>query len=234
MKVSVIIPAFNEEKYIGKTLESVNSLEKDNLNIEVLVVDAHSKDKTAEIAESYGAKIISEPHKGIGFARQQGLKHAQGEIVAFTDADTVVPKNWLKRHIEVLQKGNNVFSYGTFRVIDGKFPYFHYINYLQPRILWLMHYLFGKEIAAGQNLAFWREKALSIGGFNDQLKVMEDIDLAVRMSKIGKTVFIPDLVVYSSGRRSLEGWAFFSRMIGILIRYFLFGVKKFPLFPDFR
>jgi len=233
MKATVIVPAYNEEKYIGKTLGSIKSLEKDNIEIEIIVVDASSTDKTVEIAKSYGAKVVPEPHKGIGFARQQGLLHAKGEV-AYTDADTVVPRNWLKRHIKVLEQPGVVFTYGTFRVTDGKFPYFHYINYIQPRILWMMHYLFGKEIAAGQNLAFWKDKALAIGGFDDKLKVMEDIDLAVRMKKTGKTVFIPDLIVLSSGRRSLEGWAFFSRMIGTLVRYFFFGVKKLQVFPDFR
>lgn len=233
MKISIVIPAYNEEKYIGKTLSSIKELEVNNWEIEILVVDGGSTDKTREIAKSYGAKVIKEPHRGIGFARQEGLLHAKGDIVAFTDADTIVPKDWLVRHIKALSQPGVVFTYGTFRVYDGGFPYYHHINYLQPHILWLFHHLFGQPIAAGQNHAFWREKALSIGGFDEDIAVMEDIDLAVRMKKIGKVIFLPDLIVYSSGRRSHEGLAFYWRMIGTLIEY-AFGNRKLKGFPDFR
>ena len=233
MKISIVIPAYNEEKYIGKTLESINKLDKTGLEVEIVVVNGGSTDKTAEVAKSYGARVLDEPHKGIGFARQQGLLHAKGEIIAFTDADTVVPKNWLVRLVGTLKRPGVVFAYGTFRVPDGRFPYKQHINYIQPHILWLFHHLFGKPIAAGQNHAFWREKALSIGGFDEDLKVMEDIDLAVRMTKIGKAIFIPDLIVYSSGRRSNEGLGFYWRMLVTLIDYSL-GKKKLKGFPDFR
>lgn len=234
MKISVVIPAYNEEKYIGKTLSSIKELKTENLDIEVLVVDGGSTDKTEEIAKSYGARVIKEPHKGIGFARQQGLLHAKGEIVAFTDADTAVPKDWLIRHVEALLKPGVVFSYGAFRVTDGTFPYFHFINYIQPHILWWFHHFFKKPIAAGQNLAFWRKKGLSVGGFDISLPVMEDIDFAIRMMKIGKVIFLHDLIVLSSGRRSREGWGFFLRMIFVLIKYFFLGRESLGGFPHFR
>ncbi|MBI2617745.1 glycosyltransferase [Candidatus Gottesmanbacteria bacterium] len=234
MKVSIIIPAFNEEKYIGKTLTSIRNLRRDGLDVEVVVVDAHSTDKTAAIAKEFGARIVNEPHLGIGFARQQGILHAGGDIVAFTDADTTVGKDWLMQHVSALQKPNVALTFGMFRVVDGRFPYYHYINYIQPLIYAFLYYFAKVPIASGQNLAFWRKKALSIGGFNDHIEVMEDIDLAVRMTKIGKVVYLPHCTVYSSGRRSHEGWQFFTRATRASILYFFFKKRNLEKFPTYR
>lgn len=234
MKISVVIPAFNEENYIGKTLQSIRSLELNGHELEILVIDGDSTDRTAEIAKSFKATVKHEPHKGIGFARQHGLMHATGEIVAFTDADTVVPKNWLLKHLEALSQQEVSFSYGTFRVTDGKFPYFYYINYLQPLWIWLAYYLWGKPLAAGQNMAFWRKKALKIGGFDEKINVLEDIDFAIRMKKVGKVVLSPDIIVRSSGRRSKEGWGFFLRMFNDSYKYFFLRQRNLGGFKDYR
>lgn len=233
MIISIVIPAYNEEKYIGKTLDSIEKLDKNNWEVEVVVVNGGSTDNTVRIAQKYGAKVINELHKGIGFARQQGLLAAQGDIVAFTDADTIVPKDWLTKHINVLRRDEIVFSYGAFKVFDGKFPYYQYINYLQTPIQWLMFTLFRVPLAAGQNIAFWREKALLIHGFNYQLKAAEDVDIAVRMKKVGRVIYSPNIVVYSSGRRSNEGRGFFIRIWVTTIKYFL-GKRDLQIFPDYR
>jgi len=233
MKVSIIIPAYNEEKFIARTLESVSKLDRDNLDIEVILADGGSTDKTREIAQSFGAIVLKLPHIGIGFARQKGLLSAKGEIVAYTDADTIVPSDWLMKHVNALKRSNVVFSCGAFKVTDGIFPYYQYINYLQTPIQWLVFTLFKVPLAAGQNIAFWREKALSIGGFNERLKVAEDIDIASRMRKVGKVIFSPDIIVYSSGRRSKEGRGFFLRIIITTIKYYL-GKRDLQIFPDYR
>lgn len=235
MKISIVIPAYNEEKYIGKTLQSIKEMDlKKDWDLEIVVIDGGSTDNTKKEAEKYGARVVKEPHKGIGFARQEGIKHAKGEIIAFTDADTVVPKDWLERIVEELLKPDVSFVYGTFRVKDGRFPYYHFINYIQPHWLWWLHNLFGKPIAAGQNMAFWREKAQSVGGFDDKILLFEDIDFAIRMKRVGKVVFIPDLIVISSGRRSNEGWGFFLRMTIVSVQYFFLGRRSLGGFPDFR
>lgn len=234
MKISIVIPACNEEKYIGRTLESIKKLDEGKYDLELVVIDGGSSDKTVTIASSYGAHVYTIPHKGIGFARQQGVKYATGDIILFTDADTIVPQDWLIKHVEALMKPNVVFTYGTFRVIDGKFPYYHYINYIQPHWLWVMQHIFGWPIAAGQNLAFWKDKADAIGGFDETLPLFEDIDFAVRMKKTGKVVFLHDLIVQSSGRRSEEGWGFFLRMAAESLKYFFIGKHSLKIFPDFR
>lgn len=233
MKISAVIPAFNEEKYIGRTLESVKNLELGEHKLEILVIDGDSTDKTASIAKSYGAVVIHEPHKSIGFARQQGIIHATGEIIIYTDADTVVPQNWLKRHITNLEGKDTVLSLGVFNVYDGRFPYYQFMNYLLIPLMWMSNQIFKIPMAAGQNMAFWKKKGMDAGGFNPDLKLAEDFDFAVRMQKVGKVVFSYNLSVKSSGRRSQEGWKFFVRNIKLFIKYFL-GDRKLSKFPDYR
>ncbi|MCJ7740156.1 hypothetical protein MUP32_02435, partial [Candidatus Microgenomates bacterium] len=111
--------------------------------------------------------------------------------------------------------------------------YFQYVNYVQPYILWLFHHILNWQIAAGQNIAFWKKKALEIGGFDENLLFAEDMDLATRMKKTGKVIFLKDCIVYSSGRRSDEGIKYFFRA-GFSTLQFFFGVRKLRGFPDIR
>lgn len=234
MKISIVIPAYNEVNYLGRTLESIQKLDTKDWQVELLVVDGGSTDKTDEIAKSYNAKVVIIPHRGIGFARQKGLEHATGDIVVFTDADSIVPSDWLTVHVEALQKPDVVLSYGSFKVKDGSLSYKLFINFFQYYGWFITHYLLKLTLSVGQNTAFWREKALAIGGFNQNLRIMEDLDFSQRLSKIGKTVYHPNLIVYASGRRSKEGWRFFTRTALVTIQYFLFRQRNLGGFPDFR
>ncbi len=234
MKISIVIPAYNEEKYIGKTLESITKLETDGWEIETIVINGGSTDKTAEIAASYGAKVINEPHKGIGFARQEGLKHASGDMVFFTDADTLVPSDWLVKHISALKKPSVVCTWGGYRYSDGNFPIYQLFNYIGPIIVYLNYKLFNLPAASGQNIAFWRKKGLEIGGFDEKLVIFEDTDFAIRMKRLGKVVYLPDLLIYSSGRRGREGLGFYLRILRSYFQYFILGRQDLEKFPDYR
>lgn len=234
MKISIVIPAYNEEKYLADTLTSIKKLDRDGHSVEMLVLDASSTDTTPQIARKYGARVVRIARKSIGFARQQGITHARGEIILYTDADTTQPKDWIMRHVTTLQKPGVVCSCGGFRLTDGSFPFFHFANYLQPPLLYLCYILFYIPFATGQNMAFWKKKAIEAGGFDENITVMEDSDLAIRMRKVGKVVYAPNFVIFASGRRSSEGWAYFPRTIKAVIQYFLLGRRTLGGFPDFR
>lgn len=234
MKISVVIPAYNEEKYIGRTLESVKNLDLGEHKLEVLVLDPGSTDRTKDVAKKYGAKVIKIEHKTIGSARKQGILHASGDIIFSTDADTLLPRNWITKHSAILEKPGVACSCGGFRFIDGQFPLFHYSNYILPILLWLTYKLFNVVIATSQNIAFWRKKALIIGGFDENIGVLEDVDFAVRMRKTGKVIFDPNLVIRCSGRRSKEGWKYFIRSSIAIFRYFILGRTNLGGFPDYR
>lgn len=101
MKLSVIIPAFNEERYISRAIDSV--FQQTQKNIELIVVDDGSIDNTAEIVKSYGAKVkyYYQQNKGVAAARNFGIENSNGSFIAFLDADDyVLPKMYEKLLIE--------------------------------------------------------------------------------------------------------------------------------------
>lgn len=163
------------------------------------------------MVKSFGARVITLPRKGIGFAQQQGLKHTTGDIIAFTDADTILTSDWLQKHMGALTKEDVVLSFGSYRVSDGDFPYDHITNFIQPHLVAIV-YKFGVPLAGGQNMACKKKAALAIGGFDETLELLEDADFAKRMKEVGKVVFLPDCIVLSSGRRSKEGIKYFLRV----------------------
>src|SRR6185295_6274824 len=96
MKISIVIPAYNEEKFIGDTLRSITESATENL-LEIVVVNNASTDKTAEVASAFPkVRVVNEEKKGITRARQAGLMAAQGEVLSYIDADTRVNTEWFK------------------------------------------------------------------------------------------------------------------------------------------
>lgn len=231
MKISVVIPAYNEEKYLPKTLASLELLERKP--DEVIVIDGGSTDKTASVARSLGARVVTIEHRGIGYARQKGIEAAKWDIIAFTDSDTIVPANWLTIIEETLSVPRVVGVFGIFKVPDGWWLYRYYVNLIQP-ILNYIYYAFGIPMAPGQNIAFWKEKAVSVGGFPIDFKIAEDIEMARRLQTVGKVAFRTDLVVTSSGRRGNEGPTLMLRVLKAFIFYFVFRKANTIGFPDER
>lgn len=92
--VSVVIPAYNEEKLLGRCLESLHN--QHLAPHEIIVVDNNSSDRTAEIAAQYGAIVVSEKRQGIAWARDAGFDRASGDIIARCDADCVAPPTWIE------------------------------------------------------------------------------------------------------------------------------------------
>ncbi len=101
MKISVIIPAYNEEKGIAKTIEKIPKEV-----FEIIVVDNNSTDKTAEVAKKLGAKVIRETKQGYGYALQKGFKEAKGDIIVTLDADAQYPGEKILELVEYLEKNN--------------------------------------------------------------------------------------------------------------------------------
>ena len=93
--VTVVIAAYNEEKDLPKCLTAITTQNFPKDDYEIIVVDNNSTDKTAEIAKSFGVKVITETKQGNTFAVKKGMDGAMGEIIANTDADTVVFSDWL-------------------------------------------------------------------------------------------------------------------------------------------
>src|SRR3954468_7907238 len=93
MRISLVIPAFNEEAYLGGCLDSV--IESGGRFHEIIVIDNASTDGTAGVAAARpGVRVVHEPQKGLLAARQRGFLEATGDAVAYVDADTRMPKGW--------------------------------------------------------------------------------------------------------------------------------------------
>ena len=101
MKLTVIAPAFNEESYLAATLDSIEAAAAhlsaySDAAIETIVVDNNSEDGTAAIARAKGVTVIDEPLQGIARARNAGVRHAEGDVLVFVDADVIVPPTLLE------------------------------------------------------------------------------------------------------------------------------------------
>lgn len=203
-RVSVVIPAFNEEKFLASTLQSF--LRQTHRQFELLVVDNGSTDRTREIAKGYGARIISEPQKGVGFARDTGFRQAGGEIVATTDADTIVPADWVEKILAAFQSEPNLVAFGgLYRLYSGPLLARFVVRYLAALAWRLDRFFSGGWSLPGANLAVRKSVFLRAGGFKTSLKLSEDAELSQRLKHYGAVVLDPEFRVATSGRRFRHG-----------------------------
>lgn len=204
--VSVIIPAHNEERYLGACLQALQEQSYPRSGFEVIVVDNASSDATPKIARQFGALVVTEPRMGIGRARQRGAKAAQGQILASTDADTIVPPDWLERVALAFQRDHELGSlFGPFRYGDGTAFEKVFLWYLYLGLMMALHAL-GRSCFSGNNYAVRREAFWKAGGCNVSLPAGEDVDLSWRLSKVTKVAFDRGLIVHASARRRGEGY----------------------------
>lgn len=201
MKVSVVIPAFNEEKRIALCLQSVKGqIEPAD---EIIVVDNNSTDKTKEIAKSFNVTVLEEKKQGIIPTRNTGFDKAKGDIIARTDADSKVPPDWIKKikqHFEqdplLLGLSGTAHFYDALDIIQSNNWPGKIVNQLQLLIL-KQNGMFGFNMAIKKSA--WN-KIRSELCTNDK-EVHEDIDLAIHLAEHGKVLFDENLVVESSFRR---------------------------------
>lgn len=201
MKISVVIPTFNEEVYIKRCLDSVfdQTIKAD----EVIVVNNNSTDRTVEIAQSFPVKIINEKIQGMTPARNKGFDEAKYDILARIDADCIVPKDWIKE-IKRFFETTNYDAFG------GPIRYYGIFQKPTPAILSRIQLELSKVSNHG-NMTFqgsnmilkrkiWEKVKNNI--CLDDKEVQEDLDLALNIIKIGGKIGLdPNLVIETSGRR---------------------------------
>ena len=212
---SIVIPARNEEAYIGKTLESIFATIKDRRDVEVFVVDNGSTDRTKEIVARYPkAALLEEPVPGTSRTRERGFRASHGALVGFLDSDTMLPGDWI-------EKAEHAFKTDK-KLVCLSGPYIYYdlpagINFL-VRVFYLISYaVYGltrfifrsASVVQGGNYVVRRTALEAIGGHDVTITFYgDDTDVAKRMSKVGKVEFTFWFPVYSSGRRlAMEGLA---------------------------
>jgi len=233
--ISVVIPAFNEEKFLPSCLESLRN--QDFKNFEIIVVDNNSTDKTAKIAKKFGVKVIKEKRQGVAFARQRGFFEAKGKIVATTDADTILPKNWLSKIFEEFEKDKDLVAFGGSCIFySGPISAKLASRFLLYPYLLLDKFFSGGWNLMGCNMAIKKDAFLKVGGFDTSLKLNEDIEISYRLRKIGKVILDPKFKVKTSGRRYRHGLIFglINYAPSTLCRWIFKKFDKFQLFSPVR
>lgn len=230
----MVIPAHNEENFIANTLESLNNQDYKG-KYEVIVVNNASTDNTAYVAESYGAKVVFQPKKGLRFTRELGFETAHGDFIASTDADITLPVNWLTRMAEeLLQEDDLVAVSGWFELEKGPTIPRLIINNLSGLGVAIYEIVFKKSILLDPNFMVKREAYFKCGGFSDLDSMNEDLLLAQRLKAVGKVKmnYGHDWAVVSSPRRWMDG--FLPGSGRYLINALCFGIFGKLIFKDFK
>lgn len=182
---SVVIPAHNEEKYIGKCLRSVRSAAKyvKPEKVEIIVVANRCTDKTAAISKHYGARVVVNDDKCIAAIRNTGVKAAKGDIIVTIDADSMMTKYSLYEIKEMLESGRYIGG-GTNPKFDRMSIGIAFSSmYVAVNLLPIM--IKNKGYLSGAMFWLYKRDFEAIKGFDESLVSLEDMDFAVRLNKLG-------------------------------------------------
>jgi cellulose synthase/poly-beta-1,6-N-acetylglucosamine synthase-like glycosyltransferase len=199
-RITVLVTAYNEEKDLPLCLDSIRSSDFPKERYELVVVDNNSTDKTAEIAERYGSRVVKETRQGNTFAVSAGMKAAKGEIIAMTDADSIVDRTWLSEIDKLFQDEKIVAATGTANILTRS-KIFNWTSEFFYELFLNINFLIGKPHITGFNLIVRRSALEKVGGINEKFTMSPDIDLGLRVKKVGRVVFSNKLKVLTSFRR---------------------------------
>ena len=186
-EISVVIPAHNEEKFIGKCLQSVIDAagHVSPGAVEIIVVANRCTDKTAEIAESFGARVLTNDEKCLSAIRNTGIHAANGEIIVTIDADSVMSEQALQEAAQMLKGGRFIGGGTPIRFDRMSLGMFCSAAYVAANIIPIM--LKHKATLSGGMFWFYKRDFEALGGFDESLVSVEDMDFAVRLNKLGRS-----------------------------------------------
>jgi glycosyltransferase involved in cell wall biosynthesis len=233
--VSVVIPAYNEENNIYRALSSLAS-NLTTLNVEIIVINNNSTDRTQEVLDALGVRSFFQPRQGIAFARQMGLAQAKGKYHLCADADSLYPPHWIEIMTRTLMtKKNVVCVYGRYSILppanQGRLGLFLYESL--TGLLFRMRRK-NKEFinALGFNMGFVTELGRNKNGFvvrevrkfnnardsKDYTETSEDGTMAMLLAEEGSLKMVTDRQarVFTSSRKLMDegsiAKAFWSRV----------------------
>jgi glycosyltransferase involved in cell wall biosynthesis len=211
--ISFIVPAHNEQRWIGRCLASLrDAMEKVGEPCEVIVVDDASTDATGEIARRMGARVLRVEHRKISAVRNAGARAACGEFFFFVDADTQANDRAVSAALALLRKG--AAGGGCVPDLDGSVP-------LWGRIIHFAACVAGRliRLVGGCFLFCTREAYLEVGGFSENLYAGEDIAFVQALKKMGRFAVPGPTVVTSARKLSVTGpWQVTALMLRIALR----------------
>lgn len=223
MKLSVIIPAYNEENFIVETIKNIKKRAGDFVS-EIIIVDGGSRDETVEQAKLTGATVISSPRKGRAVQMNYGAEQARGDCLYFLHADSIPPLNFDQKIFQAVSKG---FKAGCFQLA------FDEDHYLLHFYAWCTRFDIDAFRFGDQSLFVTREAFMKSGGYREDHLVMEDNEIIRRIKDNCQFMILDDTVV-TSARAYLEAGIIKLQLVFVIIYslYFL-GVNQESL-VDFK
>ena len=206
-KISVVVCAYNEAATIDECLTSIENLTYPDF--EVILVNDGSRDATGAIARRHASvTVLDIPNGGLSAARNVGLEHATGEIVAYTDGDVRVDPDWLTHLVRPFLASDVVGAGGPNLVPADDPPMAQCIGRAPGSPTQVMLDDRIAEHVPGCNMAFRRDALLAVGGFNPiYLRAGDDVDICWRLQARGwKIGFAPSALVWHRHRASLRAY----------------------------
>ena len=196
MDFSVIVPAYNEEKRIRACLESIRA-QRTGASMELIVSDSASEDRTAAIAEEYADKVVVCRERGTARARNEGARLACGDILAFIDSDTTIRPGYLET-VRGALNDRDVLAVSCAFKFTRRSPKLLMAEYL-TNSYFLGRSLLNATTLPGFNVCIRRDAFDRLGGF--RLCHLEDLDMSIKLRKLGRTMYIPSRQAVTSSRR---------------------------------
>ncbi|MCP6726820.1 MAG: glycosyltransferase [Patescibacteria group bacterium] len=211
--ISIIIPTLNEEKYLGKLLKSIKEQGRDD--VEIIVADADSQDKTPEIAKKYGCKVVKGGLPAVG--RNAGAKAAKGDILIFADADVVFPNDFFKKGLLEFEERKLEVASVMLNLEGRSFQLRMDIFYNIPILL------LEKILPHGAMTIIVRKKIFNtVGGFDESVMFAEDLYFVREAAKKGKFGILRSIRILTTPRRYLKDGAFSTYVKFILVEFYMF------------
>jgi glycosyltransferase involved in cell wall biosynthesis len=190
--ISIVVPAHNEEDYLGKTLEALNR--QDYPKCEIVVVANGCTDRTADVAHEKCTRLVTLREKGLGVSRNLGARMATGDLLIFLDADTLLEPHALRI---IAQQFTERDAGGTLKgqPDSGRFAY--------RLIYWLKNFIHRFVVRNGSSgvIICWRKHFESVGGFDERLELRENSELIRRLKRFGGYKYIGTTAATTSMRR---------------------------------
>lgn len=193
--VSFIIPAHNEEKYIGKTIKAIHSaIDEADILAEIIVVNDDSSDDTVKIAKELGARTIDVCLRNIGAVRNAGARIASNQWIVFVDADTIVPGKTLIQSLKSLARGD--VGGGSRVVIDET-----------QKLFWMKRMMYLGVVLGWQVIGGWaagcymycrKELFDSFGGFDEEYFAAEELFFSLQLKRLGRFRLVRNPVITSA------------------------------------
>jgi rSAM/selenodomain-associated transferase 2 len=196
MKISIIIPVFNEAENIGKLVKYLKRFGKDTL-MEIIVVDGGSSDHTMSTAYDAGAKSVISPEKGRAAQMNYGASLAKSDLLYFVHADTLPPETYISDISNAVETG---FDLGRYLSTYDSKSCLLILNAVLSRLD-----TFG-GMGGDQTLFITKDLFQKTGGFDGTMKIMEEFEFCARARKQGKYKIIKKPVLISARKYDTNGW----------------------------